>query len=276
MTESELSPAMKPGIRSTGWPRPSVTPCPRKTPARTSEANSRPMRDSRHSGGWGTTRARARSTLPLRVEVMRRRRRVRDMRAVTIDDGDLAVREHDDPVPEHGEILVAVEAAGLNGADMLQRKGAYPAPPGSPQDIPGPGAGRRGRRPGPGGGALRRGRPGHGHRRRRRPGRAGGAARACRHAGARRGRLARGRRAGRGVRDRPRRGLHPGRPAPRRAAAGARGRRRCRHRRDADGARGRAPPSPPPCATPTCATRSPSSAPRSSSPRASPTTARST
>jgi NADPH:quinone reductase-like Zn-dependent oxidoreductase len=30
-----------------------------------------------------------------------------------------------------------VRAAGLNGADMLQRKGAYPAPPGSPQDIPG-------------------------------------------------------------------------------------------------------------------------------------------
>jgi len=56
---------------------------------------------------------------------------------VTIEDGDLAVREHDDPVPEHGEVLVAVKGAGLNGADMLQRKGAYPAPPGSPQDIPG-------------------------------------------------------------------------------------------------------------------------------------------
>ena len=52
------------------------------------------------------------------------------MRAVTIADGELAVRDHDDPVPEHGEILVAVKAAGLNGADMLQRKGAYPAPPG--------------------------------------------------------------------------------------------------------------------------------------------------
>ena len=59
------------------------------------------------------------------------------MRAVTIDDGDLAVRDHDDPVPQHGEVLVAVRAAGLNGADMLQRRGAYPAPPGSPQDIPG-------------------------------------------------------------------------------------------------------------------------------------------
>jgi len=30
-----------------------------------------------------------------------------------------------------------VHAAGLNGADMLQRRGMYPAPPGSPQDIPG-------------------------------------------------------------------------------------------------------------------------------------------
>lgn len=39
--------------------------------------------------------------------------------------------------PSHGEILVRVEAAGLNRADLLQRRGLYPAPPGSPQDIPG-------------------------------------------------------------------------------------------------------------------------------------------
>ncbi len=32
---------------------------------------------------------------------------------------------------------MAVRAAGLNGADILQRKGAYPAPPGAPADIPG-------------------------------------------------------------------------------------------------------------------------------------------
>jgi NADPH:quinone reductase len=32
---------------------------------------------------------------------------------------------------------VRVHAAGLNGADMMQRRGLYPAPPGSPQDIPG-------------------------------------------------------------------------------------------------------------------------------------------
>lgn len=59
------------------------------------------------------------------------------MRAVTIADGELEVREHPDPEPGSGELLVRVRAAGINGADMLQRKGLYPAPPGSPQDIPG-------------------------------------------------------------------------------------------------------------------------------------------
>ena len=59
------------------------------------------------------------------------------MRAVVISDGALVVEDRSDPVPAAGQVLVAVRAAGLNGADMLQRKGAYPAPPGSPADIPG-------------------------------------------------------------------------------------------------------------------------------------------
>lgn len=59
------------------------------------------------------------------------------MRAVTIQDGSLVVEERPDPEPGKGELLVRVRAAGLNGADMLQRKGAYPAPPGWPPDIPG-------------------------------------------------------------------------------------------------------------------------------------------
>src|SRR5256886_13662231 len=60
------------------------------------------------------------------------------MRAVTIrEGGELAVAEHPDPEPGAGEVLVRVRAAGLNGADILQRRGAYPAPPGSPPDIPG-------------------------------------------------------------------------------------------------------------------------------------------
>src|ERR687892_583004 len=59
------------------------------------------------------------------------------MRAVTIRDGELALADHPDPEPGTGELLVRVRAAGLNGADMLQRRGLYPAPPGSPPDIPG-------------------------------------------------------------------------------------------------------------------------------------------
>src|ERR671912_1266613 len=59
------------------------------------------------------------------------------MRAVTIQDEQLVVEDRPDPEPGRGELLVRVRAAGLNGADMLQRKGGYPAPPGSPKDIPG-------------------------------------------------------------------------------------------------------------------------------------------
>ena len=59
------------------------------------------------------------------------------MRAATIADKQLTIEEHPDPVPGVGEVLVKVHAAGLNGADMHQLAGLYPAPPGSPQDIPG-------------------------------------------------------------------------------------------------------------------------------------------
>lgn len=43
----------------------------------------------------------------------------------------------DDPVPSGGEVLVEVRYAGLNPADLAQRAGRYPAPPGSPADVPG-------------------------------------------------------------------------------------------------------------------------------------------
>ena len=59
------------------------------------------------------------------------------MRAATINEGSLTVQEHPDPSPGAGEVLVRVRGAGINGADILQRKGGYPAPPGSPADIPG-------------------------------------------------------------------------------------------------------------------------------------------
>lgn len=60
------------------------------------------------------------------------------MRALVIGaGGSLEVRERPDPVPGEGQILVAVRGAGLNAADLLQRYGLYPAPPGAPADIPG-------------------------------------------------------------------------------------------------------------------------------------------
>jgi putative PIG3 family NAD(P)H quinone oxidoreductase len=59
------------------------------------------------------------------------------MRAATIHDQQVLLDEHPDPVVGIGEVLVQVRAAGINGADMMQRRGLYPAPPGSPADIPG-------------------------------------------------------------------------------------------------------------------------------------------
>ncbi len=49
----------------------------------------------------------------------------------------LALREVPEPEPTRGEARVRIRATGVNRADLLQRMGAYPAPPGSPKDIPG-------------------------------------------------------------------------------------------------------------------------------------------
>ena len=59
------------------------------------------------------------------------------MRAVVIKDGGIAVEERPDPEPGSQEVLVKVHAAGLNNADILQRQGHYPPPPGIPADMPG-------------------------------------------------------------------------------------------------------------------------------------------
>lgn len=64
------------------------------------------------------------------------------MKAVTIVSSGgvegLEVREVPDaPQASLDRVRVRVHAAGLNRADILQRLGRYPAPPGYPQDIPG-------------------------------------------------------------------------------------------------------------------------------------------
>ncbi len=60
------------------------------------------------------------------------------MRALVIREGGRLVVE-DRPVPEPvgDQVLVRVHGAGINRADLLQRAGHYPAPPGAPPDIPG-------------------------------------------------------------------------------------------------------------------------------------------
>jgi NADPH:quinone reductase-like Zn-dependent oxidoreductase len=59
------------------------------------------------------------------------------MRAAVIGEGALRIEERPDPVPGAGEILIRVHASGVNGADLAQRAGHYPPPPGAPVDIPG-------------------------------------------------------------------------------------------------------------------------------------------
>ena len=64
------------------------------------------------------------------------------MKAVTIVSHGgvegLEVREVETPPsPTADRVRVRVHAAGLNRADILQRQGRYPAPPGVPQNIPG-------------------------------------------------------------------------------------------------------------------------------------------
>lgn len=63
------------------------------------------------------------------------------MRAVVVtepgDAGVLQLRDVPTPEPRPGLMRVRVRAFGVNRADILQRRGMYPAPPGDPQDIPG-------------------------------------------------------------------------------------------------------------------------------------------
>lgn len=49
----------------------------------------------------------------------------------------LELRDVPRPEPREGEVLVHVRASALNRADLLQRQGRYPAPPGAPDSIPG-------------------------------------------------------------------------------------------------------------------------------------------
>jgi NADPH:quinone reductase-like Zn-dependent oxidoreductase len=49
----------------------------------------------------------------------------------------LEIRDVASPEPGTGEVRVRVHAFGVNRADLLQRRGLYPAPADAPADIPG-------------------------------------------------------------------------------------------------------------------------------------------
>ena len=82
------------------------------------------------------------------------------MRAIHVESDrpgrPMVWRETADPVPGPGEVLVDVYAAALNRADLLQRAGGYPAPPGASTilgldiagEISASGQGVTGRKPG--------------------------------------------------------------------------------------------------------------------------------
>lgn len=63
------------------------------------------------------------------------------MRAAVITEpggpGVFRVQEMDDPQPGLEDVLVDVKASALNRADLLQRAGNYPAPPGILSEVPG-------------------------------------------------------------------------------------------------------------------------------------------
>lgn len=49
----------------------------------------------------------------------------------------MAIEDRPDPVPSAFEVVIAPRYSGVNPADVLQREGRHPVPPGSPTDIPG-------------------------------------------------------------------------------------------------------------------------------------------
>ncbi|HEV8155107.1 MAG TPA: alcohol dehydrogenase catalytic domain-containing protein, partial [Gaiellales bacterium] len=49
----------------------------------------------------------------------------------------MSLEERPDPVPGSDEVLLAATHSGINPADLNQRAGHYPAPPGAPAEIPG-------------------------------------------------------------------------------------------------------------------------------------------
>src|SRR5436190_22764926 len=105
-------------------------PAPRRCGCSSSTPSScRPWRScgagTSHAGGW--RRIRRYERRPVRCVVFNG----------TGGREVMAVEERPDPVPGRFDVVVAPQYAGVNPADVLQREGRHPVPPGYPADIPG-------------------------------------------------------------------------------------------------------------------------------------------
>lgn len=57
------------------------------------------------------------------------------MKAIVVESENLSVQDVPDPTPAAGEVVIDVVAAGVNRADILQRAGNYPPPPGASETL---------------------------------------------------------------------------------------------------------------------------------------------
>ena len=57
------------------------------------------------------------------------------MKAVKVVDKKLIITKANKPVPRDNEILIKIKAAGLNRADIAQKNGLYPPPPGASEVL---------------------------------------------------------------------------------------------------------------------------------------------
>ena len=210
-------------------------PRPRNTGSRSSAASSRPMRDSRQKGGWVVVSAKVIDLCPTYAAgPLPDRRNPNGAAGLDFQPCERSPfarttswsRSTPIPAPGPGEILVAVGPPASTAPTCCSARARYPAPPGSPPDIPGLELAGEVVRP----------------RARRRALRARATGVMAIVGGGGQAELAvlheraampvpdgldwpARRRRRRGVRDRPRRAVHPGRPAAGRAPAGARRRR---------------------------------------------------
>ena len=57
------------------------------------------------------------------------------MKIVKVVDKKLIITKANKPVPRDNEILIKIKAAGLNRADIAQKNGLYPPPPGASEVL---------------------------------------------------------------------------------------------------------------------------------------------